>query len=102
MANGTKKAEEYGVIDSKKILKLSRSGKTAPTPKGFGQTEGQGTLPIDIESDKKTLKEHILAFSKMDEDYEFAEHPYFGKISFERWIELAIDHLNHHLKQFNA
>lgn len=46
MANGTKKAEEYGVIDSKKILKLSRSGKTAPTPKGFGQTEGQGTLPI--------------------------------------------------------
>ena len=100
MANGNKKAEEYGVVDPKDILKLSRSGKTAPAPKGFGQTEGEGTVPIDFESDKKILKEHILEFSKLDKDYEFAEHPYFGNISFERWIELAVYHLNHHLKQF--
>ena len=102
MANGNKKAQEYGVVDPIEILKLSRSGKTAPTPKGFGQTEGDGTSPTDLERDKRTLKEHVLEFSKLDNNFEFAEHPYFGKISFERWIELAIYHLNHHLKQFYA
>lgn len=102
MANGSKKALEYGVVDPKEILKLSRSGKTAPTPKGFGQTEGRGTSPTDLESDKKKLKKHILEFSKLNRDYEFAKHPYFGKIEFEQWNALAIYHLNHHLKQFNV
>ncbi len=102
MANGSKKALEYGVVDPNHILKLSRSGKTAPAPKGFGQTEGNGTAPIDLASDKEILKEHLLEFSKLDKDYAFAEHPYFGNISFEKWMALAAYHLDHHLKQFHV
>mgnify|MGYP001792707406 CR=1 FL=1 len=102
MATGTKKAQEYGIVDPKKVVELSRSGKTAPTPKGFGQVEGDGTSPTELENDKGILKEYILQFSELDKDYEFAEHPYFGLISRERWVELANYHLNHHLNQFGV
>lgn len=77
MANGYKRAEEYGVTDSKEILKISRSGKSVPAPKGFGQIEGDGTTPTNFESDKASLKKHILEFSKRNKNYEFAEHPLF-------------------------
>lgn len=102
MAKGAKKAEEYGVVDLDVIIGLARSGKTAPAPKGFGQVEGEGTLPTDFKNDKRILKEYISEFSKLNEDFKFAEHPYFGEIKRERWIELAIYHLNHHLKQFKV
>ena len=102
LATGTKKAQEYGMVDPKAIIELSRSGKTAPAPKGFGQVEGDGTPPIDLESDKRILKKHILQFAELDEDYEFAEHPYFGMLSRERWVKLAHYHLNHHLEQFGV
>ncbi len=102
MAMGTKKALEYGVVDPKEIIGLSRSGKTAPAPKGFGQVEGDGTSPTELENDKRILKEHILQFAKLDKDFEFSEHPYFGLVSNERWIELTCYHLNHHLKQFGV
>lgn len=100
MAMGYKKAEEYGIADPKEIIALSRSGKTAPTPKGFGQIEGNGTMPTDFESDKMILKEFILEFSEFNKD--FAEHPYFGMMERKSWSELAVYHLNHHLKQFGV
>lgn len=102
MANGNKKPKEYGAIPPNEILKLYNARKTVPAPKGFGQTEGDGTSPTDLESDKKILKEYILEFSKIDQDYEFAEHPYFGNLDLKRWVELVVYHLNHHLKQFNV
>ena len=102
LALGTKKALEYGVIDPKEIIELSRSGKTAPAPKGFGQVEGNGTLPTDLENDKRILKAYIVQFAQIDKDYEFAEHPYFGFLSHERWTELAQYHLDYHLKQFGV
>jgi len=102
MAKGNKKAKEYGDVDPDKIIGLARSGKTAPTPRGFGQVEGEGTSPTHFLNDKKILKEYILEFSKLDKDFDFAEHPYFGKIERKRWIGLALYHLNHHLKQFDV
>ena len=102
MANGSKKADEYGNINPTEILELSSSGLTVPAPKGFGQIEGEGTLPTNLENDKTALKKHIREFSRLDKDFQFAEHPYFGNISYERWGELAIYHQNHHLKQFSV
>ena len=102
MANGKKRADEYGNINPAEILELSSSGLTVPAPKGFGQIEGEGTLPTNLENDKTALKGHIREFSILDKDFQFAEHPYFGSISYEKWVELAIYHLNHHLKQFSV
>jgi len=102
MAKGTKKAREYGQVDPNEIILLAKSLKSTPTPKGFGQIEGEGTMPTDLENDKKILKDHILEFSELPEDYKYALHPYFGEINRKRWIGLVIYHLNHHLGQFNV
>ncbi|MEO0570699.1 MAG: DUF1569 domain-containing protein [Bacteroidota bacterium] len=102
MAKGIKQTEEYGKVHPDTIIALARSGKTVPAPKGFGQIEKEGTAPTHFEKDVKTLKEHILEFSKFDDQFEFAEHPYFGHINKTRWTQLAIYHLNHHLKQFGV
>ena len=77
------------LLSPKEVIELSQAGKTAPTPKGFGQVEGDGTPPTNLENDIRILKELILQFSELDKNYEFAEHPYFGLISRERWVELA-------------
>jgi len=102
LAMGTKKALEYGVVDPKEVIALARSKKTVTAPKGFGQVEGEGTLPTNLEDDKKILKEHMLQFSQLDEDFTYPEHPFFGEIGRERWVELAYYHLNHHLRQFRV
>jgi hypothetical protein len=102
MAKGTKSANEYGKVDSSAIIALAKAGKPAPTPSGFGQTEGEGTATTDLENDKRILKDHILEFSKFPETYEFASHPYFGKISYKRWCGLEMYHLHHHLEQFGV
>ena len=102
MAKGTKKAEEYGTIGSAEIKALAPAGETIPAPKGFGQVEGQATKPTDLENDKKILKDHIRWFSQLPEDFDLAPHPYFDKMDSEKWIALAIYHLDHHLKQFGV
>ena len=102
MAKGTKKAEESAKVNADEIIALTRSRKTVPAPKGFGQIEKEGTAPTHFKNDVATLKEHILEFSTFDDHFEFAEHPYFGNIDKNRWSQLAIYHLNHHLKQFGV
>lgn len=102
MANGTKKAKEYGIVNPEEITRLARSGKPTPTPEGFGQIEGNGAMSTEFENDKTILKEYILEFANLPENFDFAVHPYFGKIERNRWIGLAIYHLDHHLKQFNV
>lgn len=75
MAKGTKSAEDYGAVSSKTIMTLARFGKSI-LPKGFGQMEGAGTLPTNLENDKKMLKEHSLEFSSLNPDFRLANHPY--------------------------
>ncbi len=102
MANGTKKANDYGKISPNDIIELVKSSKSTPAPNGFGQVEGDGTQPTDLKNDKRILKEHILEFSKLPENYKFTLYPYFGDIDRKRWNELELYHLNHHLEQFGV
>ncbi len=102
LAMGRKKAIQDGRVNPLKILFLAKSGKTVPTPKDLDQVEGEGTKPVAFESDKLQLKEYILEFSKLPVDFEYAMHPYFGKISSQRWMGLVAYHLDHHLSQFGV
>ena len=102
MAKGIKKAEEYGKVDPQEIIRMARARLNTPTPRGFGQIEGGGTTPTDLENDKNILKEFLLDFARLDKEYEFAEHPFFGNMNNQQWVDLAIYHLNHHLKQFGV
>lgn len=100
LALGTFKAEEYGKLKAKEVIALSKAGKTVPAAKGLGQVEGGGTKPTVFENDRMVLKQHVLEFSKLDEDFEFGIHPYFGKMNKEKWTRLTLYHLNHHFEQF--
>ncbi|MGX1928602.1 DUF1569 domain-containing protein [Flagellimonas sp. 2504JD4-2] len=102
MAFGQKKALEYGQVNPREITERAKRGETVPSPKGFGQVEGEGTKPMEFEEDKIKLKKFILEFVHLSEDYQFAPHPYFGNLSKEKWEKTAIYHLNHHLEQFNV
>lgn len=55
----------------------------------------------DFQETKKILKRQLKEFAHLPRDFDFAEHPYFGKIKREFWIQLAVYHLNHHLKLFD-
>jgi Protein of unknown function (DUF1569) len=102
MALGTKNPKVYGNISRDEIIELAKAGKTVPTPDGYGQVEGDGTPPIDFESDKQLLKDLIKEFSKPDEAFVFPPHAYFGSMTREQWVSLVIYHLDHHLKQFGV
>lgn len=102
MALGTKNPKVYGNISREEVIELSKAGKTVPTPEGFGQVEGDGTSPVDFESDKQLLKDLINEFSKLDEAFAFPSHAYFGTLTKERWDGLVVYHLDHHLKQFGV
>mgnify|MGYP001604789732 CR=1 FL=1 len=101
-AMGTKELFDFGQVDPNEIIMLAKSGKTVPSPKGLGQLEGDGTKPTNWENDKKMLKEHISDFSQLNDDFNYAAHPYFGQMNKKSWTRLVIWHLNHHLGQFNV
>ena len=102
LAFGEKEAEEYGKVDPNEIIALARKGKTVPTPKGFNQTKGEGTKPVDFAEDKIILKKYITRFAELPPDYKFSIHPYFGDMERRQWENLVTYHLDHHLKQFGA
>lgn len=95
-------SEDYVKIAPEKIMTLAKAKKQVPAPKGLGQVEGGGTTPTTLENDKQQLKEHILSFLQLPNDFDFAPHPYFGKIDKNGWMKVTIYHLNHHLGQFNV
>ena len=102
MALGEKLADEYGQVDPKEIMAKAQKGENVPTPKGFGQTEGDGTPPSDFEQDKALLKTRIKQFRELPENYPFHPHPYFGEYDKNKWSKIIIYHLNHHLDQFGV
>lgn len=75
LALGTKVALKYGEVDPEEIKALARAGKTVPTPVGFGQLEGEGTLPTSLENDKQLLKGLIEAYSNLPDDFKYFRHP---------------------------
>ena len=102
LALGTLIAKEYGNLTREEIFAFSNAGKTVPTPLGMDQVVGDGTQPTTFEKDIATLRQHIVEFSELDDNFEYGRHPYFGQLTKEKWTSLTLYHLNHHLKQFNV
>jgi hypothetical protein len=102
VAMGTKVLGDQGAVDPHEIIRLAKEGQPVPTPKGLGQLEGDGTIPTELANDKEVLKNHILDFVNLPNDFNFAPHPYFGKVDKKRWAQLVAYHLNHHLQQFKV
>jgi hypothetical protein len=102
LALNTIRAKEYGGLTSKEVMVLSSAGKTVPVAKGLGQVEGGGTQPTHFRNDVVLLKQHILMFSQLDNDFVCGPHPYFGQLNKAKWTRITKYHLDYHLSQFNV
>ncbi|MEX0275085.1 MAG: DUF1569 domain-containing protein [Flavobacteriaceae bacterium] len=99
---GHKTVPQNDILRSSEILDLVRKAKPVDTPKGFGQVEGDGTLPTTFEEDREILKKLMLEYSKLPTDYTYPEHPYFGRMTKKRWDTFNNFHIRHHLRQFGV
>lgn len=61
-----------------------------------------GTPPGKFEDDLGELRELLDRFTRQPRDFEWAFHPYFGRMSDAEWMRLGYRHLDHHLRQFGA
>lgn len=75
--------------------------KNVPTAKELDQMQ-DGTAPIDFETDKKDLLAAIEKMCALEESFNWAPHPTFGKMNQRQWGLLAHKHIDHHLKQFGV
>jgi hypothetical protein len=106
-AVGEKEVRDKGNWFQKTIIKNLALYVIKQAPKGkvktaheFSQEQGKGgTIPKDIDTDKKMLIDAIHRFAKVEKYY---PHPVFGQMSQKEWARLIYKHLDHHLKQFNA
>jgi hypothetical protein len=88
-------------VDLKKLKEMAIKNETLPTVDGLDQAAGGGTKPTVFENDKKLLIDYLKRFTECDENYNFSFHPYLGVIGQEQWERLVVQHLDHHLSQFN-
>lgn len=102
LSMGLIKGRTYGARSAAEVFAFISAGKTVPTPDGFDQVAGDGTRPIDFETDRETLKQLFRTFAGLPADYDYAAHPYWGKMNREGWIKAVKQHTNHHLKQFGS
>jgi hypothetical protein len=88
-------------VNVAELVEKSKRNETVPTPDGLDQVAGGGTKPTEFENDKKLLIDFLSRFTECSEEYNFSFHPYFGVVGKEQWDRLVINHLDHHLNQFN-
>ncbi len=80
-----------------------------PVPKGKIQTFpeidqilGNGSKPVNLQTDIKLLKEKLKEFVNKEKTFPFAVHAVFGKLNKKQWGRLIYLHMNHHLSQFGV
>ena len=72
-----------------------------PAPREWDQKIG-GTPPDEFEKDLVKLCRLLDRFTQNPRDFEWAVHPYFGRLSDAGWMRLGYLHMDHHLRQFGA
>lgn len=74
-----------------------------PTLKPFRQDgSGEGTAPVDFETDKAALLQFVRDFCSKEPSFRFGSHPALGNMSREQNGFFAWKHLDHHLRQFGV
>jgi hypothetical protein len=75
--------------------------KNAPTPPELN-IQKKLKLSGSFQQQKDALIAQLERLNNTPEDYEFAIHPIFRKLTRKQWGKLAYKHLDHHLKQFGV
>jgi hypothetical protein len=87
----------FGKMMKRKFLS-NGFGKNLPTEKAFIIASEH-----DFDAEKKSLLARIQQFTQLNQDALAATtHPFFGKMTAAEWGIISYQHLDHHLRQFNA
>jgi hypothetical protein len=70
-----------------------------PTRPEMDQEMG-GTRPAELAADLAALEALVEFITTRPADYDWPEHPFFGKMSRSAWLRWAYLHVDHHLRQF--
>jgi hypothetical protein len=70
--------------------------KSAATPSQMNMLSNGATV-ADVQDSKRAL---LGLLEKVQSQYQFNTHPFFGKMDKKDWGRLIWKHLDHHLKQF--
>jgi hypothetical protein len=62
--------------------------------------EIEGTKPRDFAADLADLESLLERITTVQKDYDWPEHPIFGRMSESAWMRWAYLHVDHHLRQF--
>ena len=62
--------------------------------------EIEGTKPGDFAADLADLELLLERITIVQKDYDWPEHPIFGRMSESAWMRWAYLHVDHHLRQF--
>jgi hypothetical protein len=83
------------------VLYVLPMPKGAPTADEINPAKS-GTRPQEFEADRRALLVAIENFCAQPEDFAWAKHAAFGKMSRREWGLIAHKHIDHHLKQFGV
>ncbi len=73
--------------------------KGVPTRPEMDQFLG-GSTPSEFERDRDVLVTLIERFSNSKRDFEWSQHPLFGRMPDPEWLRWGYLHTDHHLRQF--
>jgi Protein of unknown function (DUF1569) len=104
---GEKKVSPATGILQRSVVKWVALYAPMPWPKGLptrpemDQFAG-GTAPSDFETDKEALLALIERFTNSNRDFQWSQHPIFGKMPDPDWFRWGYLHIDHHLRQFGV
>jgi hypothetical protein len=61
-----------------------------------------GTPPAEFDLDRQSLEALIGRITGVSRDFQWTQHPAFGRLSEWEWQRWAFLHVDHHLRQFGA
>tara|TARA_R110000868_G_scaffold327731_2_gene588632 strand:+ start:752 stop:1195 length:444 start_codon:yes stop_codon:yes gene_type:complete len=86
----------FGRLMKDKIFN-SEFKKNSPTAREFIFTD-----EYDFETVKNELIKNYRRFTEGHQSIKITKHPFWGDMSYDDWNKLMWNHVDHHLRQFNA
>lgn len=102
-----RKAKSISTWFKRSVMKWAALELPVQWPQGVstvGECEAGrgGTPPVEIENDLRELTKLLERFTRLPREFEYPDHPIFGKLSDAGWQRWGYLHMDHHLRQFGA
>ena len=107
MTTGRKPVSRASSLHQRTIVRWIALYLPLPWPPGIPtrpevDQKGGGTPPADFAADLAVVETHIELITALGTDFDWPEHPVFGRMSRAAWLRWGYLHTDHHLRQFGA